>query len=322
MKLPGSPGFAAPPASRQAQKLSTRITHELPQISPSTLSLGVVIPCHNNSWQLSGVLTSLAYQTVKPDAVVVVDDNSNGPEAHSLRQLCRTCGAIYTRLARPRNELEALGRRSHARNAGTSLLDTDVVLYLDGDMLLNSGYVQEVKLYHAALPRIYLRGLRYCIPTEQQSRGYDNCLSEFLRECQATAPSPVDYVGADDHLPHLSEKRARYDRWEWCASNNLSVRRRYAIEIGCWDQNFLGWGEEDIDFSFRLFRLGLTPMLLTGVNANCYHLDHYVDRRANQMTLKRNAAYLINKWPGIAEYRRAAYAQYQIDVDDLLSDAR
>jgi glycosyltransferase involved in cell wall biosynthesis len=313
--------FPAAPSSANS-KLSTRITHQLLYISPSSLSLGVVIPCHNNSWQLSGVLTSIAHQTEKPDAVVVVDDNSDRSEAHSLRQLCRTFGAIYTRLSRPRNELEALGRRSHARNAGTSLVNTDVVLYLDGDMLLSSGYLREVKLYHAALPRIYLRGLRYCIPTEQQSKGFDYCLREFLWKSQATVLSPVAYAGADDHVQHLSAERARPDRWEWCASNNLSVRRRYAIEIGYWDQNFLGWGEEDIDFSFRLFRLGLTPILLTSVNANCYHLDHYVDRRANQMTLRRNAAYLINKWPGIAEYRRAAYAQYQIDVDDLLSDAR
>ena len=196
-----------------------------------------------------------------------------------------------------------------------------MVLYLDGDILLNSGYVREVKLYHAALPRIYLRGLRYCIPTEQQSKGFDNCFREFMPESQATAPSPVDYVSADDHLQSQSSGRARYDRWEWCASNNLSVRRRYAIEIGYWDQNFLGWGEEDIDFSFRLFRLGLTPILLTSVNANCYHLDHYVDRPANELTLRRNATYLIKKWPEIAEDRRAAYAQYQINVDDLLSEA-
>jgi len=298
-----------------------RVTQELLHISPSSLSLGVVIPCHNNSWQLSGVLTSISFQTVKPDAVVVVDDNSDRPEVQSLRHLCRRFGAIYTRLSRPRNEFEALGRRSQARNAGTKLLDTDVILYLDGDMLLNSGYVREVKLYHAALPRIYLRGLRYRIPAGQQSRGFDSCFREFMPESQATAPSPVEYVGADDHLQSQLSGRARYDRWEWCASNNVSVRRRYAIEIGYWDQNFLGWGEEDIDFSFRLFRLGLTPILLTSVNANCYHLDHYVDRPANELTLRRNATYLIKKWPEIAEDRRAAYAQYQINVDDLLSEA-
>jgi hypothetical protein len=86
-------------------------------------------------------------------------------------------------------------KRSQARNAGTKLLNTDVILYLDGDMLLNSGYVREVKLYHAALPRIYLRGLRYGIPAGQQSKGFDNCFREFMPESQATAPSPVEYVG-------------------------------------------------------------------------------------------------------------------------------
>jgi hypothetical protein len=80
----------------------------------------------------------------------------------------------------------------------------------------------------------------------------------------------------------------------------------------------LGWGEEDMDFSFRLHRFGLTPILLTSENANSYHLDHPIDHQTNAFSLRNNARYLISKFPQIAEYRKEAYAQYDINVEDLL----
>src|ERR1700704_6539964 len=88
-------------------------------------SLGVVVPCHNNSQQLYGVLTALNCQSTVAEAVVVVDDNSDPIEEQKLRALCKDLTASYQRLPPPRTESEALGRRSHARNAGTKCLDTD-----------------------------------------------------------------------------------------------------------------------------------------------------------------------------------------------------
>ena len=107
--------------------------------------------------------------------MVVVDDNSNAREAVRLRHLCDAHSAIYHRLLPPRNHSEALGRRSHARNAGSRLLDTDLILYLDGDMLLGPGYVEEIRRYHVRLGRVDLRGQRYNISTAAQVGGMDSC---------------------------------------------------------------------------------------------------------------------------------------------------
>ncbi len=289
------------------------------QFAHNQLSLGVVVPCHNNSWQLSGLLKSLRYQTVKPEMVVAVDDNSNPPEEAGLRNLCRNFGAVYTKLPTPRTRLEAIGRRSHARNLGTKTLNTDLVLYLDGDMLLSPKYVREIKHYHAVLPGTYIRGRRYSIPAAQQAKGMDDCLSEVAKpQIQAAALAPEYLTPSTGFVWQKAYKAAYYDKWEWCASNNLSVRREHALEIGCWDENFVGWGEEDIDFSFRLYQLGLTPILLTSESANSYHLEHPIDHETNALTLKKNAKYLISKFPQIADYRKEAYARYNLNVDDLL----
>jgi GT2 family glycosyltransferase len=90
---------------------------------------------------------------------------------------------------------------------------------------------------------------------------------------------------------------------------------RYVAEIGYWDENFVGWGEEDIDFSFRLYKLGLTPTIL--ISAAAYHLEHPINHAANIQTLKRNARYLLNKFPEVAPYRDEAYKRYDLNVYDF-----
>ena len=281
-------------------------------------SLGVVVPCHNNSWQLYGVLRALNYQTTVPEAVIVVDDNSDPVEEQKLRALCNNLRASYQRLPPPQTELEALGRRSHARNAGTRCLDTDLILYLDGDMLLSPRYVEEIKHYHNALQRIYIRGQRYGIPATLQARGMDICLIEVAEQRLDNAVLSPEYIApSTDFIWTRAYKEAFYDKWEWCASNNLSVRNEDATQIGYWDENFVGWGEEDMDFSYRLYKSGLTPIYLASDTAASYHLEHPIDHETNAYTLKANARYLLSKFPEIAPDRKEAYARYNVNIEGL-----
>lgn len=287
----------------------------------SELSVGVVIPCHDNSWRLRGVLESLRCQTERPDAVVVVDDNSGALEGERLRRACREFAVRHALLPAPADRWGALGRRSAARNLGTRLLETDVILYLDGDMLLGPRYVAAIKHYHARFERLYIRGRRCNLPEGRQGVDMNGCLQQVARtalEPLARNDDPLPYImAAPTPSPERMYGDAHVDRWEWCASNNLSVRAEHVSRIGYWDEGFVGWGEEDMDFSFRLYRSGLTPILLLGEDAVAYHLDHPVDRKANAITLRRNAERLLSKFPQVAELRMEAYARYGIDIEAL-----
>lgn len=297
----------------------------MPEPAPGQLaargqSLGVVIPCRDNSWQLRGVLGALATQTTRPEVVIVVDDNSSAPEQRRLQSLCAAFSAAYHRLPEPRGVSESLGRRSHARNAGTKRLMTDLVLYLDGDMLLGPRYVEEIKRCHARLGRVYVRGRRCSLSAALQRSGIENCLREVARHETDRASTPVSYALRSEG-PALRRAcgDAYHDRWEWCASNNLSLRVEHVADVGYWDEAFLGWGEEDIEFSFRLHQSGLGPIYLVSGGAVAHHLEHPVDRGKNALTLRANARHLLNKFPQIVEHRRQAYACFGIDIDELVA---
>jgi GT2 family glycosyltransferase len=289
------------------------------QLAAQRQSLGVVIPCRDNSWQLRGVLGALVAQTTRPDVVIVVDDNSSPPEQRRLQSLCAAFSAAYHRLPEPRSVSETLGRRSHARNAGTKRLKTDLVLYLDGDMLLGPRYVEEVKHCHARLGRVYVRGRRDSFSAALQRSGMENCLREVAKHETARLTTPVSYaIPPEGPALQRAYGDAYLDRWEWCASNNLSLKVKHAADVGYWDEAFLGWGEEDIDFSFRLHQSGLVPIYLASEGTIAHHLEHRVDRERNALTLRANARHLLNKFPHVVEQRRQAYACFGIDVDELV----
>jgi GT2 family glycosyltransferase len=287
----------------------------MPLASPT---LGVVIPCHNNARQLYGVLLSLVHQSARPEAVVAVDDDSDPWHERRLRAVCRSFGVPYRKLPAPSHPLEALGRRSHARNAGTACLATDLVLYLDGDMLLAPGYVEEIKHYHRILPDVFMRAQRFSIPAAIQAGGMALCLDAISSRRTSAGWAPAEYATCAEGTawPHVYH-RAYRDKWVWCASNNLSVRRDVVGQIGYWDENFVGWGEEDMDFAFRLHNSGLTSIMVISSAAQAYHLDHHIDHERNALTLRRNAAYLLAKSPGIAPYRLEAYERYGISSREL-----
>jgi GT2 family glycosyltransferase len=131
------------------------------------------------------------------------------------------------------------------------------------------------------------------------------------------ATSPLYLAKSTEFVWKKAYRAAYYDKWEWCASSNLSVRNEAVSQIGYWDENFVGWGEEDIDFSFRLYKSGLTPIFLASNNATSYDLEHYIDHQANASTLAANARYLLSKFPEMVEHRKEIYAQYGVDIEDL-----
>lgn len=103
-------------------------------------------------------------------------------------------------------------------------------------------------------------------------------------------------------------------RWDYCASNNLSVRTAHVRRIGYWDEQFIGWGEEDMDFAYRLFAQGIMPVIPKDDSVYAYHLNHDIDMETNIYTLEQNANHFVKKIPIMRELRKNVYSRYGIEI--------
>lgn len=244
----------------------------------------VVIPTHNRSARLAQLLTCLATQGKEIERVVVCDDGSTDDTAEVVRGFGDRLPVVYA-------YQEHLGfRAGQARNMGIARALGDIIIFVDDDVLVAPTFVKCHLAAHAEArrPRIAI--------------GYRH---------RAFAPlaswSELGTTEADDRVPDLGDEgegvTSHATPWLFVYSCNFSIAR--APSTPSFDEAFVGWGMEDIEFGYRLHRLGHEVVPAPG--ARVLHIDDERPRdpfrceaRAIEPvydTYVRNAIYFMDKYP-------------------------
>jgi GT2 family glycosyltransferase len=252
------------------------------------LSLGVVIPFHNNARRLEWILDALTPQLRHSDEVIVVDDHSDRPPAPP-RDMRRVRLASLERIS-------GAGNRAAARNEGWRGCDRDVVVFLDGDMVPCPTFLESLRRLHSEHRGTVVKPARFALTRAEQARGKMSCLQDVASGARWFSARRSQAGETCRPTPH----------WYYAASNALSVERRYVEQIGGWDEAYQGWGEEDMDFAFRLYRAGLAFVFPESQRLYAVHLDHHVAEDWTE-SLERNARRFVGKFQEVYEVRLPAY---------------
>ena len=253
-----------------------------------TLSFGVIIPFHNNDRGLQWILEALTPQLRDRDEVIVVDDHSHRPPAlpHRIR---------HVRLASLQRG-NGPGNRAGARNEGWRACDTDIAVFLDGDMVPCPTFIDSLRRLHSEHHGAVVKPVRFALTQTEQARGTASCLRDVATQARWFAGRTSRSRETCTPTPH----------WYYAASNALSVERGYVEQIGGWDEGYHGWGEEDMDFAYNLHRSGLGFVFPEPQWLYAVHLDHdAADDWAE--SLERNARRFVSKFPEVYDVRLPAY---------------
>jgi glycosyltransferase involved in cell wall biosynthesis len=99
------------------------------------LTLTIVIPVYNEEGYLAACLDSIAVQSILPDEVIVVDNNSTDASVAIAKSY-----DFVTLLREPRQGV------LHARNKGLNKAKGDIIGRIDADTILSEDWVRNVKL--------------------------------------------------------------------------------------------------------------------------------------------------------------------------------
>jgi len=108
-----------------------------------TLTLSIVIPAYNEENYLRACLDSIAGQSVMPEEVIVVDNNSSD----NTRAIAKSYG--FVKLVREKQQ-----HQSFAQKTGFDLATSDIIGRIDADSVLPTDWVQNVKKHFSNQPEL------------------------------------------------------------------------------------------------------------------------------------------------------------------------
>lgn len=246
-------------------------------------SLSIVIPVYRQLRCLDLTLRSLAAQTPSPAEleIIIVDDDS---EDDTASVVAKHQGLLPIRLIRQRVNRG----RAAARNVGAASASADRLLLIDADSYADPGLLVAHARFGQSWPAQVLLGARVestwlpsggqLAPPASAASGYSRDIRFKLGLDPATFPASA--------VP-----------WIFAYSHNISLPTADFRACGGFDENFTGWGYEDVEFAYRLYTTAGRPPGYFQFDplAVCYHLPHFRQSRDNWMQADRMLPYLTAK---------------------------
>lgn len=253
------------------------------KMGPGFPKITVLISTYNRPDFLKLALLSLEAQSARPDEVVVADDGSKEDLPGLLREL-------RGRLSFPVKYVTHADdgfRLARCRNNGIRIASGDVIYSTDQDIVFTRDFLKTLK--EAIRPGEFIVSSPVRLTREQ---------SLLIDEERILASSYGDLLSNDQ----LGEVRKQYvkDRF-YAFSRALHLRRtgpklrggvfaawrEDLLKVNGFDENYVGWGNEDDDLGHRLYAAGIKGRNIT-VKELPLHLYHPVN---NPLVKRPNLAY-------------------------------
>jgi GT2 family glycosyltransferase len=273
--------------------------------------VSVVIPTYNQSELLAGTLHNLSRQTVPADRyeVVVADDGSTDDTVSVVR-------SFEGRLAVKYYFQEDLGfRAAAARNGGARMASAPLLVFLDTGSMVGPEFVARHLAAHGGGPsgRAVL-GLSYGYNPEAPIEGVDEALLTQTPEAVvARYGNDPDFqdIRHPDFVDCGFDLGRRAVPWMLFWTGNCSVAAADFWRVGGFDEDFRGWGGEDIELGHRIHNAGVSLELDPDIWAVV--APHDRDASANDEALITNVTRFLTKAPEpIVEVGWGVVARYLI----------
>lgn len=256
-----------------------------------------VIPTYNNRILLKNTLEALNYQEgFGPEdyEVIIADDGSSDLTQEFIQGVNTNYTFQYLYLERCNQS-----SRARTRNAGWKKATGEIVVFIDSDILVQKNYLQELdRCFRLNRPMIVLGSrlmLSQPVRFEDISTG-----NVFLNH----PFQPEHYEMLESRFYHF--EKASYNTnamlcpWLIVYSCNLAVPKVWLERTGGFDENYKGWGLEDLDLGYALYSQGLVI-----INNSKLEVLHQFHGKANDFAIEQNQIlgyeknidYFIEKFP-------------------------
>ncbi len=256
-----------------------------------------VIPTYQNRKLVINTLRALDYlETTETIAyeVIIVDDGSLDDTFQSIISEHKKYPFIYTYL--PRNEISS---RARARNYGLKNVTGDIVVFIDGDILVRPDFLLKLDRFFEQSSDMAVVGMRLLLhqPVEEQMVINKSIFDKNLLGSYQTGVDfrqqifeNLSYNAGSMKVPFL-----------FALTCNLAVPKKWIDLTDGFDEELKKWGIEDIEFVYRMYQKGMKIAINTkGTVIHQFHGAKEEDtvEKGKLKEVDYNTSIFIKKYPG------------------------
>ncbi|MCD1258461.1 glycosyltransferase [Paenibacillus athensensis] len=247
------------------------------------MKLSIVIPTKDKLSRLKLTLQALEAQMDANSEVVIVFDGCEPSMVEQFALIPFSFTPVTVVCARN------VGRAA-ARNLGVKHASGDIIVFLDDDRVPADDFIRKHREGHRT-PCVLLGGRQDSLVSEFEIEALfrhgkvshtERILKEKLTDGELHKPMPI-------------RLNSRFN-WLLFYTGNVSLEKRHFEQAGGFDEQFQGWGHEDLDLGIRLSLIGVPFSRDNSITA--YHLLHDSSFNIAERTKQslKNLKYMMGKY--------------------------
>ncbi|WP_245210610.1 glycosyltransferase family 2 protein [Priestia aryabhattai] len=285
-------------------KMSIKNNHKHP------IKVSIIMPTYNKYHQTSLSLYGLSKQTFSHAEyeVILVDDASSDNTSDILKEVDVPFKFKYIQMKQNKG-------RSSVRNIGINHAEGDLLIFLDGEMLAPPSFIENHYKHHMHESNLVVTGamhyegvytfimpdynedqmahLKELVNNDAEYRrlyeNYEQTKQHSNGPCPLVTKEDIDTnrfqrlsfpnrYFLNSGLKHFGERLEGFTLpYIAFLSGNVSVRKAQLKKSGYFDETFVGYGAEDWELGYRLYKNGVQFVLDPSTVA--YHQEHGISKR-------------------------------------------
>lgn len=234
----------------------------------------LIISTYNWPQALTLCLNSVLNQTLLPDEVLIADDGSTEETRHVIERFMQVCPASVRHIWHEDRGF----RLAEIRNKAIAAAQGDYIIQIDGDLILDRHFIAD----HVSVARTghFVVGSRGIIDREQ-SRKYLETNYTRVNFLSGGVKNRLNTV----RIPFLAKCYGNLIRSNDAKGCNMAFWRNDLLRVNGYDEDFVGWGEEDHEMITRLMNVGIDPikMKFRGIVFHIWHNERSKDAHSDNM---------------------------------------